>query len=231
MLGGASAVLACSLITDLSSLQDGGVLPDSSVDAAGDSLPSTDGGAKADGTLCTSPQECVSGLCTTFLPDTDGDGFGNPAAPAHVCGAAPPAGYVLSTYVDCCDSDKAAHPGQTNFYPTKNGCGTFDYDCNGSGDPKYTGGFGGCTYMAMCAADAGASDSGSGHGIGCITGAQAPGWAVQAGTAAYTSSNALPTCGQSAPYVNGCSQATECCSCGTQNVCIFDVVSQIQTCR
>ena len=33
---------------------------------------------------------------------------------------------------DCCDVDSLVHPGQTDFFATRNACGTFDYDCNGS---------------------------------------------------------------------------------------------------
>jgi hypothetical protein len=39
--------------------------------------------------------------------------------------------------VDCCDNDPNAYPGQTAFFPTQNGCGKFDYNCDGAETPKW----------------------------------------------------------------------------------------------
>ena len=38
---------------------------------------------------------------------------------------------------DCCDIDANARPGQTLYYSSADGCGSFDYDCNGKVDEQY----------------------------------------------------------------------------------------------
>jgi hypothetical protein len=38
---------------------------------------------------------------------------------------------------DCCDSDPNAHPDQTSFFTRADGCGSFDYDCDGVIHPEY----------------------------------------------------------------------------------------------
>ena len=40
--------------------------------------------------------------------------------------------YLSSTGVDCYDSNANAHPGQTAWYSTNRGDGSFDYNCDGS---------------------------------------------------------------------------------------------------
>jgi hypothetical protein len=85
-----------------------------------------------DGQPCVANDDCVSGTCRTYYFDGDRDGYGVTAITLSKCGVAeaPPAGYsVLSG--DCCDLDKAAHPGVTAYYSTPDACGNFDYDCNG----------------------------------------------------------------------------------------------------
>lgn len=45
---------------------------------------------------------------------------------------------VTRTYTtdsqDCCDSDSNAKPGQSSYFASKNNCGSWDYNCNGSTD-------------------------------------------------------------------------------------------------
>jgi hypothetical protein len=98
--------------------------------------------------------ECTTGACQVFYPDADGDGYGDRTATygAHTAKAActgmPPAGFVADN-TDCDDGDSNVHPGQTGFFPAKsrNGTGTFDYNCDGvltKQTPEYVGGS--CTF-------------------------------------------------------------------------------------
>ncbi len=58
----------------------------------------------------------------TFYADTDGDGFGDPNAPAFDCSA--PAGYVADD-TDCDDTTAAVNPGNPEL------CNGFDDNCDG----------------------------------------------------------------------------------------------------
>ncbi|MEZ4236631.1 MAG: putative metal-binding motif-containing protein [Myxococcota bacterium] len=59
--------------------------------------------------------------------DADGDGYGDPGAPAPWCEPEPPAGVVLDA-TDCDDGDPAVHPGATEV------CDGVDDDCDGEPD-------------------------------------------------------------------------------------------------
>jgi hypothetical protein len=77
--------------------------------------------------LCTSSDQCASGVCTTFYHDEDDDTYGGAAE--DLCGIEAPLGYVTRDG-DCCDSDANARPGQTSYFATaRAGCGGFDYNC------------------------------------------------------------------------------------------------------
>ncbi len=70
---------------------------------------------------------------STYYADTDGDGFGNPAAPIQLC--APTVGYSLNN-TDCNDTAAVAYPGATEI------CNGIDDDCDnyideGCGAPIY----------------------------------------------------------------------------------------------
>ncbi|MBK7432162.1 MAG: hypothetical protein IPI62_14925 [Bacteroidetes bacterium] len=70
---------------------------------------------------------------TTYYADTDGDGFGNPAAPTFLCSTT--AGFVLNN-TDCNDAASSAYPGGTEI------CNGIDDDCDnyideGCGTPIY----------------------------------------------------------------------------------------------
>jgi hypothetical protein len=82
-----------------------------------------------DGEACTSNDQCLGGSCITSYRDADGDGKGGTVV--RRCERAPQPGYVL-TGGDCCDLDARAYPGQTSYFPTKNACGSYDWNCNGS---------------------------------------------------------------------------------------------------
>jgi hypothetical protein len=71
--------------------------------------------------------------CTVVCyADADKDGYGNPATPTSFSGACAP-GYVADK-TDCYDANASAHPGQTAYFTTQRGDGSFDYDCNGTAD-------------------------------------------------------------------------------------------------
>ena len=64
-----------------------------------------------------------------FYADTDGDGYGDPAAPAVAC--ALPEGYVENA-ADCDDADALSHPGAHEV------CDLEDNDCDGTVDDNAT---------------------------------------------------------------------------------------------
>jgi hypothetical protein len=82
-----------------------------------------------DGQSCTTSSQCLTGTCSTFYVDGDGDHYGTNAF-VQRCGTTVPTGYADKSG-DCCDSDINAHPGQTTPYPTPDGCGSYDYNCDG----------------------------------------------------------------------------------------------------
>jgi hypothetical protein len=110
--------------------------------------------------------ECPNGTCQVFYPDTDGDGFGDRTASyaAHTAKAActgmAPVGFVADN-TDCDDGDSMVHPGQTGWFATKsrNGAGTFDYNCDGvltkktpeypGGSCKFCGSVGACSLVSV----------------------------------------------------------------------------------
>ncbi len=65
------------------------------------------------------------GVGTTFYPDTDGDGYGDPGSTIVACDA--PEGFV-ENYGDCDDNNAALHPGAIEA------CNLIDDDCDGEVD-------------------------------------------------------------------------------------------------
>ena len=105
------------------------------------------------GTASPAPSFCVSrtsktqvpraasataNYCKTYYYDNDGDGYGNSNSATTICTSTVPPLYV-ATGGDCCDSDVNAHPGQTNYFTTANGCSSFDYNCDGQASPQSNG--------------------------------------------------------------------------------------------
>lgn len=71
---------------------------------------------------------CLEGI--TYYADSDGDGYGNPAAPTTSFND-PPSGYVANN-LDCNDSNNAIHPGVVDV------CDGIDNDCDGRIDEDVT---------------------------------------------------------------------------------------------
>jgi hypothetical protein len=75
-------------------------------------------------------------LCFT---DGDGDGFHGDATVAVSDIACTGAGhFLLSQARDCCDTDPLAYPAASAWRTAADGCGSFDYNCSGSPEPRYT---------------------------------------------------------------------------------------------
>jgi hypothetical protein len=87
----------------------------------------------------------------TYYADNDKDGHGDPKAPLRSC--AQPAGYVASSD-DCYDGNKQANPNQAGWFTADRGDGSYDYDCDGTGAPRYPE-VGRCESLAICMATEG----------------------------------------------------------------------------
>lgn len=67
--------------------------------------------------------------CTNGYRDFDKDGYGFGAFGCYLASAS----YnIVSNSSDCYDSNADAKPGQTSYFTTNRGDGSFDYDCSGS---------------------------------------------------------------------------------------------------
>lgn len=95
------------------------------------------------GTCACGNTPCAPGMaCVPWYEDTDGDGFGDKTKSILSCAYG--SGSVIiggKKYAingdDCFDGNKNVFPGQTAFFGTHRGDGSFDYDCNGSDEKKY----------------------------------------------------------------------------------------------
>ncbi len=114
------------------SFDDAGASPDAAPDAppgdaAGDAPP---GDAAAHDAAVDAPPSLDGGDC-----DMDKDGY---KAAGGSCGGN-----------DCCDTDPNANPGQTMYFPAADGCGSFDFNCDGKLETEFltnvTCGFSGFT--------------------------------------------------------------------------------------
>ena len=139
-----------------------------------------------DGNPCTTSDRCSGGACwpgaglPAWYPDADGDGFGSPSG-TPVCAASMPAGYADNTQ-DCCDADGRVRPDQPAYFADSYTCGagsSFDYNCNGVEEQRWSETGGGCRW---------------GTGSCVLT----VGW--QGGD--------VPACGVSRSWVSGCSSMT-----------------------
>jgi hypothetical protein len=122
---------------------------------------------------CDDRNPDVAGALEWFT-DGDGDGFGDPSLPSTLACVAP-AGSVREA-TDCLDGSGDVHPGQTTFFATQRGDGSFDYNCDGVEQRSVE-------TQGRCAS--------TGFGF-CV---HHPGWV---GTT-------VPACGESANFVISCS--------------------------
>ena len=108
--------------------------------------------------------------CTDYYFDADGDNYGS--GPATCACSAPSSDWATLTD-DCNDNAWAANPGQSSFFTTDRGDGSFDYNCDGN-DEKFdqrTGTYS-CSATTVlglyvsCSGNAGWMNSGSGPSCG-----------------------------------------------------------------
>jgi hypothetical protein len=74
-----------------------------------------------------------------WYSDGDHDGYGAPGA--GICSNSPPPG-TSSNDDDCCDSSATANPAQYGWFEEPYVCvgaSSFDYDCDGTPEPQWTG--------------------------------------------------------------------------------------------
>ena len=97
--------------------------------------------------------------CIVYYQDTDGDGYGSTI---NICVCDPVGDYDVSNTSDCYDNNSAAKPNQTNFYSVDRGDGSYDYNCDGSQEKRWTTMAGSCTLLnSVCNANNGWSGSSS----------------------------------------------------------------------
>lgn len=73
-----------------------------------------------------------------FYPDSDNDGYGA-LTPTYGCSTSadlPPLGFVDNNE-DCFDDNEDAFPGQTEWFSSSRGDGSYDYDCSGSTERRW----------------------------------------------------------------------------------------------
>lgn len=87
------------------------------------------------GTACNgTTNTCISGscvACTSGYKDYDKDGYGYGT---YSCWTTSSSYNVVANNTDCYDSNANARPGQTSYFATNRGDGSFDYDCDGGVD-------------------------------------------------------------------------------------------------
>lgn len=113
--------------------------------------------------------------CTNFYVDQDEDGYGVNGARECWCEAGPESWpYGATNTRDCYDNNADARPGQTRYFSSHRGDGSYDYDCNGSASRERTARSSGCSVS----------------GFGC---AGTDGWV-----------NSVPNCGATGNWQNDC---------------------------
>jgi hypothetical protein len=102
----------------------------------------------ADGAPCMRPTECISGVCSVWHADVDGDGFGS-IVDQRFCGVDAPFG-LIADGSDCCDAldpdadpsttttPEFVHPGitQPDSRPARVCPRLFDFNCDGDQTPS-----------------------------------------------------------------------------------------------
>ncbi len=132
---------------------DAGVAADAGSGGSITTGGTSSGGSASSGGSGGSPGAGSSGSAgcapRLFFVDADGDGFGDPASSTLACEA--PQGHVEDDS-DCYDGNPAARPGQTKWFASDRGDGSFDYDCDGMGTKRFPQ-VGACT-LAICGVQA-----------------------------------------------------------------------------
>jgi hypothetical protein len=72
----------------------------------------------------------------TFYRDQDGDGYGDPNDSMMLCAPVPP--YTTTNSGDCYDQNANARPGQTQYFGSHRGDGSFDFNCDSVAEQQYT---------------------------------------------------------------------------------------------
>lgn len=148
LLIAALVIGGCAELEDLQIPDYDGGLEDASTSdsetedsSIGDAAANHDGAMPTDGHVPPPDGSVVDSgptPCDFFAwPDADGDGFGDEnAEPVEACNGVP-AGYVTNAD-DCYDGNANARPGQTAWFAVHRGDGSFDYDCDGDQEKRYT---------------------------------------------------------------------------------------------
>ncbi len=98
--------------------------------------------------------------CTTYYRDVDGDGYGDEFDSMCLCDADAVNHYDVQNDNDCYDFNADANPLQTSYFTGDRGDGSYDYDCSGSADRRWTDQSGSCSFIIdVCNADSGWSSS------------------------------------------------------------------------
>ena len=115
----------------------------------------------SNGSACSLNSQCASGYC---YRDQDGDRYAATSGTKY-CQASSSLG------TDCYDLNANARPGQTNYFTSQRGDGSFDYNCDGS-----TSYHGGCIMInkATCSIDTTYTGTCSTSGKLCRTGSSTP---------------------------------------------------------
>ncbi|MFT7517965.1 MAG: hypothetical protein ACI9MC_000089 [Kiritimatiellia bacterium] len=74
-------------------------------------------------------EEGASG-CSTFYRDNDKDGYGDPKASKCLCSTE--STYTSTNKNDCYDNNGSAKPGQTSYFGSNRGDGSWDFNCDGA---------------------------------------------------------------------------------------------------
>ena len=118
--------------------------------------------------------------CSNYYYDGDGDGYGSSSYQC-LCAAS---GYYDSTLAtDCYDANANAYPGQTSYFTSNRGDGSYDYDCDGSESKQYTSTYSCSTDWTCFSCDSYSS-----------------GW------------SSVPSCGANGTWRSGCSASWCSCS-------------------
>ena len=93
--------------------------------------------------------------CDDYYYDYDGDLYGSTVSQ---CLCSPSGYYTASVSTDCYDLNTQASPGATSYRATDRGDGSFDYNCDGVEDTRYSS-TGVCSIYSLCAVSKGWSGS------------------------------------------------------------------------